>query len=279
MEITEVQQPGETLQRNEENLRLFVSEVKDYAIFMLDPSGVVTTWNEGAERIKGYTAEEIIGKNVSEFYTPEAVERGQPLQELNIAKEMGRHQGEGWRVRKDGSRFWADVVVTAVRDEVGRLRGFGKVTRDVTERNLAAEALRLSEENLRLFVSEVKDYAIFMLDPSGVVTTWNEGAERIKGYTAEEIIGKNFSEFYTPEAAEKGQPLQELNIAKQIGRYQEEGWRVRKDGSRFWADVVITAVRDEAGRLRGFGKVTRNLTERRHQAGIAKKRSKISPRS
>jgi len=279
MDITKVQQPGEALRRSEENLRLFVSEVKDYAIFMLDPSGVVTTWNEGAERIKGYTAQEIIGKNVSEFYTPEAVEKGQPIQELNIAKEMGRHQGEGWRVRKDGSRFWADVVVTAVRDEGGRLRGFGKVTRDVTERNLAVETLRLSEENLRLFVSEVKDYAIFMLDPSGVVTTWNEGAERIKGYTAQEIIGKNFSEFYTPEAAQKGQPLQELNIAKEMGRYQEEGWRVRKDGSRFWADVVITAVRDEGGRLRGFGKVTRNLTERRHEAGIAKKRSKISPRS
>jgi len=270
MDITKVQQPGEALRRSEENLRLFVSEVKDYAIFMLDPSGVVTTWNEGAERIKGYTAQEIIGKNVSEFYTPEAVEKGQPIQELNIAKEMGRHQGEGWRVRKDGSRFWADVVVTAVRDEGGRLRGFGKVTRDVTERNLAVETLRLSEENLRLFVSEVKDYAIFMLDPSGVVTTWNEGAERIKGYTAEEIIGKNFSEFYTPEAAEKGQPLQELNIAKEMGRYQEEGWRVRKDGSRFWADVVITAVRDERGQLRGFGKVIRNLTERRHEAGIAK---------
>jgi PAS domain S-box-containing protein len=141
------------------------------------------------------------------------------------------------------------------------------------------ETLQRSEENLRLFVFEVKDYAIFMLDPSGVVTTWNEGAERIKGYTAQEIIGKNFSEFYTPEAAEKGQPLQELNIAKEMGRYQEEGWRVRKDGSRFWADVVITAVRDEGGRLRGFGKVTRNLTERRHEAGIAKKRSKISPRS
>jgi len=279
MDITKVQQPGEALRRSEENLRLFVSEVKDYAIFMLDPSGVVTTWNEGAERIKGYTADEIIGKNVSEFYTPEAVEKGQPIQELNIAKEMGRHQGEGWRVRKDGSRFWADVVVTAVRDEGGRLRGFGKVTRDVTARNLAAEALRLSEENLRLFVSEVKDYAIFMLDPSGVVTTWNEGAERIKGYTAEEIIGKNFSEFYTPESAEKGQPLQELNIAKEMGRYQEEGWRVRKDGSRFWADVVITAVRDERGQLRGFGKVIRNLTERRHEAGIAKKLSQISPRS
>jgi PAS domain S-box-containing protein len=279
MDITKAQQPEETLLRSEENLRLFVSEVKDYAIFMLDPSGVVTTWNEGAERIKGYTAEEIIGKNFSEFYTPEAIEKGQPLQELNIAKATGRYQEEGWRVRKDGSRFWADVVITALRDKAGRLLGFGKVTRDVTERKLAEDALRLSEENLRLFILEVKDYAIFMLDPSGVVTTWNEGAERIKGYTAEEIIGKNFSEFYTPEAIEKGQPLQELNIAKATGRYQEEGWRVRKDGSRFWADVVITALRDKAGRLLGFGKVMRNLTERRHESSKAKKRNEISPRS
>jgi len=150
---------------------------------------------------------------------------------------------------------------------------------DITEVQQPEEALQRSAENLRLFVSEVKDYAIFMLDPSGVVTTWNEGAERIKGYTAKEIIGKNFSKFYIPEAVEKGQPLQELNIAKVTGRYQEEGWRVRKDGSRFWADIVITALHDEAGRLRGFGKVTRNLTERRHEAGITKKRYKISPSS
>jgi PAS domain S-box-containing protein len=272
MDTTEVQQSEETLQRYKENLRLMISEVKDYAIFLLDSSGVVTTWNEGAERIKGYTAKEIIGKNFSEFYTPEAVANGQPLQELSIAKAMGRYQEEGWRVRKDGSRFWADVVITALRDEAGQLRGFGKVTRDITERKSAEEALRFSEENLRLMISEVKDYAIFLLDPSGVVTTWNEGAERIKGYTAKEIIGKNFSEFYPPEAVASGQPLQELNIAKTMGRYQEEGWRVRKDGSRFWADVVITALRDETGRLRGFGKVTRNLTERRHEAGIGKKR-------
>jgi PAS domain S-box-containing protein len=152
---------------------------------------------------------------------------------------------------------------------------------DITEVQQPEEAFQRNEENLRLMIlmiSEVKDYAIFLLDPSGVVTTWNEGAERIKGYTAKEIIGKNFSEFYTSEAVAKGQPLQELNIAKVMGRYQEEGWRVRKDGSRFWADVVITALRDEAGRLLGFGKVTRNLTERRHEANIAKKRNKISPR-
>jgi PAS domain S-box-containing protein len=279
MDITEIQQPEEASRRIEENLRLFVSEVKDYAIFMLDPFGVVTTWNEGAERIKGYTAKEIIGRNFSEFYTREAVEKGQPLQELNIATEMGRYHEEGWRVRKDGSQFWADVVITALRDEAGRLRGFGKVTRDVTERKLADAKLRLSEENLRLLISEVTDYAIFMLDPFGVVTTWNEGAERIKGYTAKEIIGRNFSEFYTREAVEKGQPLQELNIATEMGRYHEEGWRVRKDGSQFWADVVITALRDEAGRLRGFGKVTRNLTERRHEPSMAKKRNKISRQS
>jgi PAS domain S-box-containing protein len=278
MDLIESQQSEQELKRNEEDLRLLVSTVKDYAIFLLDPLGGVTSWNEGAERIKGYTAKEIIGQNFSKFYTPEAVAKGKPSQELNIAAETGRYQEEGWRVRKNGSRFWADVVITALRDENGRLRGFGKVTRDISERKHAEEALRRSEENLRLLVSAVKDYAIFTLDPLGVVTSWNEGAERIKGYAAEEIIGQNFSKFYTPDAVAKGRPIQELKIAAAMGRYQEEGWRMRKDGSRFWADVVITALRDKTGALRGFGKVTRDITERRHEVGIARRKNEVVPR-
>lgn len=256
-------QPPETLRQNEERLRLLISSVKDYAILMLDQEGRVTTWNEGAERIKGYSAEEIIGQHFSRFYTPEAMAKNQPAKALEIAREQGSFQEEGWRVRKDGTRFFASVVITAIRDEKGQLRGFGKVTRDISERKRAEERLRQSEERLHLFISSVKDYAILMLDTEGRVTTWNEGAQRIKGYSAQEIIGQHFSKFYTAEAIAENHPAKELEIATELGRYEEEGWRLRKDGSRFFANVVITAIRDQQGRLRGFGKVTRDMTERK----------------
>jgi len=149
---------------------------------------------------------------------------------------------------------------------------------DLIESQQSEQELKRNEEDLRLLVSTVKDYAIFLLDPLGGVTSWNEGAERIKGYAAEEIIGQNFSKFYTPDAVAKGRPIQELKIAAAMGRYQEEGWRMRKDGSRFWADVVITALRDKTGALRGFGKVTRDITERRHEVGIARRKNEVVPR-
>jgi PAS domain S-box-containing protein len=240
--------------------QLLIRGVKDYAILMLDPQGRVTTWNEGAERIKGYCADEIIGQHFSRFYTPEAVEAGHPAMELKIATELGHCEEEGWRVRKDGSRFWANVVLTSVRDDDDQLEGFSRVTRDITARRQAEEALRQSEEKFRLLVQAVKDHAILMLDPEGRVTTWNEGAERIKGYGADEIIGQHFSRFYTPEAVEAGHPAMELKIATEQGHFEEEGWRVRKDGSRFLASVMITALRDENNRLRGFAKVTRDIT-------------------
>jgi diguanylate cyclase (GGDEF)-like protein/PAS domain S-box-containing protein len=253
----------EALRQSEEKFRLLVQGVKDYAIFILDPQGLVTTWNEGAERIKGYRAEEIIGEHFSRSYTPEDVATGHPALELKIAAEQGRFEEEGWRVRSDGSRFWANVVITAMRDETGQLRGFGKITRDITAHKQAQEVLRQSEEKFRLLVQEVKDYAIFMLDPEGRVVTWNEGAQRIKGFRADEIVGQHFSRFYTPEAVATGHPAFELRVATDQGRFEEEGWRVHKDGSRFWANVVITALRDEGGHLRGFGKVTRDITARK----------------
>jgi diguanylate cyclase (GGDEF)-like protein/PAS domain S-box-containing protein len=253
---------NEVVRNSENQLRLLVQGVKDYAILLLDPSGRVLTWNEGAERIKGYRADEITGQHFSRFYVPESVAAGRPVMELEIARETGRFEEEGWRVRKDGSRFWANVVITALHDEAGQLRGFAKVTRDITGRRQAEEALRESNENLRLLVQGVKDCAILRIDPHGNITAWNEAAERIKDYAAEEIIGEHFSKFYPPEAVAAGHPSLALKMAEERGSFEEDGWRVRKDGSRFWASVVITALRDEVGRLRGFAMVTRDITDR-----------------
>jgi len=244
--------------------RLLVSSVRDYAIFALDPAGHVLSWNEGAQRIKGYAAEEIIGRHFSTFYPPESAATGFPQYELEVAAQVGRFEDEGWRVRKDGTRFWANVVLTALRDDAGTLVGYAKVTRDLTDRRAAEDELRRSEERFRLLVESVKDYAIFMLDPEGRVASWNEGARRIKGYTADEILGKSLAVFYPEEAVATGFPQHELEVAAREGRFEDEGWRVRKDGSRFWANVVLTAVHDpKGGRLLGFAKVTRDLTARR----------------
>jgi hypothetical protein len=240
-----------------------VANVQDYAIFLLDPQGNVRSWNAGAERIKGYTASEILRKHFSIFYSPEDVARRWPQQELEIATREGRFETEGWRYRKDGSRFWASVTITAERADDGSLEGFLKITRDLTDRRRAEESLRESEERFRLLIEGVREYAIFALTPEGRIATWNTGAQRIKGYSADEVIGKSFSMFYTPEAAARGKPEWLLRAAVEHGSVEDEDWRVRKDGQRFWANVVITALRDEQGQLRGFAKVTRDLTERR----------------
>ncbi len=248
---------------SDERFRLLIDSTRDYAIFMLDPNGLIMSWNAGAERIKGYTHDEIVGRHFSIFYPEEDKAAGKPDRELEIAVATGKYEAEGWRIRKDGSRFRASVVITALFSREGVLTGFGKVTRDLTERNGAEEDLRRSEEIHRLLVDRVKDYAIFMLDTTGHVMTWNAGAERIKGYTHDEIVGRHFSTFYPEEDRISRRPDRELEVAVAEGKYEEEGWRVRKDGSFFWASVVITALRDESGRLHGFGKVTRDLTERR----------------
>ena len=246
-----------------ELFQLAVEQTKDYALFLLDPSGRVVTWNAGAERIKGYRAEDIIGRHFSAFYTPDAISSGWPGYELETAAAEGRFEDEGWRVRKDGARFWANVVITALRGEGGRLLGFSKITRDLTRRKMREEALRDSEEKFRLLVDGLTDYSLYMLDPEGVVTSWNSGAERITGYRPEEIIGKHFSRFYLPEDIATGRPWQELARARQTGRAEDESWRVKKNGERFWARVVVNALHDPTGRLRGFAKITQDLTERR----------------
>jgi len=262
-DITDRRRTMEQLRSSEERFRAIVEGVQDYAIFMLDPDGNVATWNKGAERIKGYRADEIIGRHFSTFYPEEAKAVHHPEHELEIAVREGRYEEEGWRVRKDGSLFWANVVITALFGQDGNLRGFAKVTRDMTDRRRAQQALLESEERFRLMVESVQDYAIFMLDADGHVATWNLGAERMKGYRADEIIGRHFRTFYTEDAKAIRHPEHELEIAVREGRYEEEGWRVRKDGSLFWANVVITALSDHDGKHFGFAKVTRDMTDRR----------------
>ncbi len=261
--FVELFQDKQRAKHEADQLRLLVHGTTEYAIFMLDPQGRIVTWNAGAERLKGYKAEEIIGQHFSRFYPQEAIDRGWPAHELTVAKAEGRFEDEGWRLRKDGTQFWANVVITALRDGQGNLQGFSKVTRDLTARKQAEEALRRSEERFRLLVEGAKDYAIFLLDPQGNIASWNPGAERIKGYKAEEIIGQHFSRFYPQEAIDRGWPAHELKVAKAEGRFEDEGWRLRKDGTQFWANVVITALHDEAGNFVGFSKITRDLTERK----------------
>jgi PAS domain S-box-containing protein len=243
--------------------RLLIDAVTDYAIYMLDPEGYVVSWNPGAHRFKGYEAEEIIGQHFSRFYTEEDLATRLPWRALDTARTEGRFEAEGWRVRKDGTRFWASVVIDPIRGPDGDILGYAKVTRDLTDKKRAEEQLRLSEERFRLLVESVSDYAIYMLDPAGIVSSWNLGAQRFKGYEAEEIIGQHFSRFYTPEDRAIDFPAFALGTAEREGRFEAEGWRMRKDGTRFWAHVVIDAIKDDAGKLLGFAKITRDLTERR----------------
>ena len=245
------------------SFKLLVQSIVDYAIYMLDVDGHVTSWNAGAERIKGFQTREIVGQHFSRFYTDEDREAGEPQRVLETARREGKFAGEGWRVRKDGSRFWASVVVDAIKDDSGKLIGFAKITRDMTEQRAAQHALIEAERRFRILVQGVTDYAIYMLDPTGQVTNWNAGAERIKGYAPSEIIGEHFSRFYTPEDLDAGVPKRALETAREAGRYEAEGWRVRKDGTRFWASVVIDAIRGDDGELIGFAKITRDMTEKR----------------
>ena len=251
---------------NEGRYRMLVDAVTDYAIYMLDPEGTVTSWNSGAKRFKGYDESEIVGENFSRFYTEEDRKTGLPQRALETAEREGKFEQEGWRVRKDGTQFWAYVVIDPIRDSAGTLVGFAKVTRDLTERRKAEAALRESQEQFHLLVEGVTDYAIYLLSPEGYVSSWNSGAQRIKGYAPEDIIGKHFSRFYTEEDQQAGLPRTALEIASREGRFEREGWRVRKDGTTFFASVIIDAIYNPDGSLLGFAKITRDITERMNSA-------------
>lgn len=384
----------ETLAYDTPEVHALLDRVKDYAIFVVGLDGRVLTWNAGARAIKGYEDHEIVGQHMSRFYTPEDREAGRPAEMLALASRDGRVEEEGWRVRKDGSRFWADVVITAVKDDAGTVTAYLKVTRDLTERRdaeqalrrseeslsatlysigdgviatdeqgrvtrmnpiaerltgwleksavgkpigevfhivnettraavenpvgrvlaeglvvglanhtalisrdgterpiadsgapirgpggeilgavlvfrdalsdrKAEEALRQSEQKLRLMIASVQDYAFCMLDPEGRVANWNPAAEKITGYSAEEAIGSHLSRFYPPDEVAADEPARELETAATSGRFAGEGWRVRKDSSPFWAAAVLTGIRNDAGTLVGFANVTRDRTEHR----------------
>ncbi|MGE5519627.1 MAG: PAS domain S-box protein [Candidatus Dadabacteria bacterium] len=251
------------LRESEQKFRMMVEGITEYSIFMMDPNGYIITWNEGAKYLTGYQQDEILGKHFSVFYTAEDIKIRKHEIEIKAALATGKYEEEGWRVRKNGSLFWANIVLTALFNEENKLIGFSKVTRDLSERKQNEEALRQSEERYRSLVEQVTDYGIFMMDEKGRIVSWNEGARRIKGYSASEIIGKYFTIFYPEEDIVKGKPAYELRVARATGKYEEEGWRLRKDGSRFWANVVITAVYNQQGHHVGFSKVTRDLTERK----------------
>jgi PAS domain S-box-containing protein len=240
----------------------WVSSVSDYSIFAVSLDGQILTWNAGGTVIHGYEPAEIIGQRLDILYTHEDRQKGVTAHGLEIARRTGRHDTEGWRLRKDGGAFWASVVINALHAEDGHMAGFVKIVRDMTDKKAAHDAVLESERRFRMLVHGVTDYAIFMLSPEGLVTNWNAGARRIKGYTAEEIIGSYFSRFYLPEDAASGLPQRGLSIAARDGRFEAEGWRVRKDGTRFWAHVVIDAIREDDGTLAGFAKITRDITER-----------------
>jgi PAS domain S-box-containing protein len=252
-----------TLESLSSRHELLVASISDYAICMLDPQGRVTSWNAGAQRSFDYGEREATGMHFARLYTLEDQQAGLPGQALDVALAEGRHQSEGWRVRKDGSRFWASVVLDPVHTPDGDHVGFAMVARDMSEDRRVLEALRESEQRFRLLVQGVIDYAIYMLSPDGLITNWNSGAQRIKGFTLDEVIGSHYRRFFTEEDRRDGLPERALAVAARDGRYESEGWRVRKDGTRFWAHAVVDALYDDGGKLIGFAKVTRDNTEKR----------------
>lgn len=225
----------------------------------------MATWNAGALHATGYTAQDMVGASFSLLFSGDDNDPTAPTALLDLALREGRSELDTWLVRKDGSRFWAQILVDPVRDG-DTLLGFGVVMRDRTERKRVDEELRNSQEQFRVLVQGVADYAIYMLDPGGHVTSWNSGAQRIKGYAPQEVIGRHYSAFFTPEDVARGEPTTNLEAVAREGRMETEGWRLRKDGSRFWAHVLIDRITGDSGELIGFAKVTRDVTERRASA-------------
>ncbi|HEX8270555.1 MAG TPA: PAS domain-containing sensor histidine kinase [Flavobacterium sp.] len=268
---------NEELRRSEERYHRMISEIEDYAIILLDTDGKIVNWNKGAQSIKGYAAEEVLGRNFSIFYLQEDIASGLPNKLITEARTKGKASHEGWRVKKDGNTFWGSIVITALHDTENNIVGFSKVTRDLSERKKAEERLerytvelqyqnemlRRSEERYQRMIAEVEDYAIILLDKNGDILNWNKGAEKIKGYSSDEILGKNFSTFYLPEDRATNLPARLLADAEKNDKAVHEGWRVRKDGTRFWGSIIITALHGDNGELIGYSKVTRDLTQKK----------------
>lgn len=255
--------PAEATQEQANLLERLYESLPD-GVVLTSGSGEILRVNAQAEKLFGYSRDELLGRPV-EMLIPDRFQAGHVAQRQAYHRDPHlRPMGAGLELyarRKDGTEFPVDIMLSPFEAKEGRL--VVAVVRDITERKQAADALRHSEERLRSIVETVKDYAILTLDPEGRVTSWNRAAERIKGYHAGEIIGKHFSRFYPPEDIERDKPEQALKLAAEHGRFEDEGWRIRKDGSRFWANVVITALQDNSGNLRGFSKITRDFTIRK----------------
>ena len=247
----------------DEVFRRLVDSVRDYAIFMLTREGFIASWNTGAERIKGYSADEIIGRHFSIFYTPEAQAAQWPAEELRRAERLGHFEDEGWRIRKDGSRFWANVILSPLRSADGELLGFSKVTRDLTERRHHEEALRRREDNLRLLVEGVKDHAIFLMDADGMIRTWNPGAVLLFGLPPADAISRHAAMLYRDQERAAGKDQSDFAAARNAGSFQGEGWRRRADGTAFWAEVAVNVLRNQEDEIVGFVQIVRDLSQRR----------------
>ena len=233
-------------------------------IVVTDSAGIIRDANPRAAELFGYTQQELVGLKV-EALVPERFRRSHPRHRENYeAHPRTRQMGAAlnlFGLRKDSTEFPVDIMLKPIQTEAGPLTL--SFIRDATEQRAAQEALRQHDQQMRALVEGVRDHAIYLLDKDGNIVTWNEGGERLKGYSSDEILGAHFSRFFTPEDIQRGRPARLLELAAQRGRHEEEGWRVRKNGTRFWANIVLTAVRDSAGNLTGFAKVTRDFTDRK----------------
>ena len=256
---------ADKLPASKESFRLAVHGIQEYAIFLLDALGRISSWNAGAGEAYGYAAHEIVGLPFSRLFPAEAVDAGRPARQLDVAKVAGRYEDEGWRERRDGSWFWANEVTTAIWNASGVLQGYTTILRDATQRKREQDDLRKSEQRYRLLVEGVRDYAIVLLAPDGTVSSWNAGAERIIGYGARTILGQHCSRLYPAEDVEDRKPAEHLRLAREAGQFENEGWRIRSDGSRFWASILVTALRGADGELQGYSLIARDLTERKRE--------------
>lgn len=228
--------------------------IKDHAIFMMDVDGNIASWNEGAKRLKGYEEEEVIGKHFRMLFLPEDQESGRPECEMNDAIEKGKHEEDWWRVRKDGSRFWAHVILQPIMDDNNKHIGFAKITSDITDYK------RIDELN-HFLMNETAGYAIFLLDNDGKIVEWSKAAESIIGYTKKEIEGKSLSVLYVNKENENVRNRVEQHLSKaKTDRFEEDNWKVKKDGSIFWANYIITPLHNE----NGFVVMIRDLTDKRN---------------
>jgi rsbT co-antagonist protein RsbR len=238
-----------------------MDSITDFKVMRLDGEGVVRSWQAGAQQLTRYAAEEIIGRPVALLYTAGDIANGLVETDLRAAAEAGRYETEGWRVAKDGTQFWAYVVFTAVRDQAGGVRGYVMAVRDLTDRREEEQTLRGMEQ----MVNSIADFEVIRFDLDGIMRSWNPGAESLTGYAADEVIGHSVAMFYTEDDARAGLLEREMAGAVRNGSVESEGWRIRKDGTRFWTNIVISPIRDERGEVTGYVKVGRDLTERREQ--------------